>query len=414
MNYEEMLENREGVATHREELPLGTFYKKLIDKKYRNVLSLRPELTDSIAFCEGLRVDAEFCQQLNHPNQLCFEMIEDSGGVYELELEQGSYQSYHQLLTQNPAVVTGKDYIDKVVELMASMLKQLHQYRVFQCCLAPEFLFVRKSDNMPLLLCHGSVFKAVSNQSMIYKGVEEYVAPEVLNGGVPDECADVYALGMFIKRLHADSSMSLEYKHVVATATSPNPADRYATIDQLLAAVAQKRSIRRSALALLTAVVIGLLCVAIYIDMVPQTVDVEFVKPVVEEKLDPYESGLTPAELGLDSNDSVYMSEEDKAEQAEIDAEIERIFRRQFTREAEATLSKIYSQEHMNSSEQTFINNNNTLMEELFRKRDALAAQAGMDALKADGIASDIINRIRAQKQKKQKSLGFQQRSSEE
>jgi len=93
MNFEEMLENREGVATHKESLPMGTFYKKLIDKKYRNVLELSSELTDSIVFCEALKADAKFTDTLHAEGQLHFTPKEDSNGIYELELEQGSYQT---------------------------------------------------------------------------------------------------------------------------------------------------------------------------------------------------------------------------------------------------------------------------------------------------------------------------------
>lgn len=408
MNYEEMLNAREGVATHREELPIGTFYKKLIDKKYRNVVELRQELTDSIVFCEGIKADEKMTDGFKHPNQLHFKVKEDSGGIYEIELESGNYQTLSQLLAQNPAVIAGKDYINKVVTLMASMLKQLHEQGVYQYCLAPQMVFARKSDNMPMLLCHGSFYKGMADQGLLYKGFEDTVAPEVLGDGDPDERSDVFALGKFIECLHADSNMGFEYKQVVATATAADPAHRYATIDLMLDAISQKRNMRRSLLSLGAAIAIGVLCVVLYMDLMPQPVDVEFVKPVEERRADPYEAGMTPAELGIDDNDSTYMSEDDKAGQEELEAEIERIFRRQFARAAESTLSKMYSKEHMNSSEQNFIQGNNTLFEELLRKRDELAMQSGLTTEKANNIASEIIETIRASKQKQLKSFGYQ------
>ena len=90
MNYEEMLDSREGVATHHEDLPIGTFYKKLIEKKYRYVVEIRPELVDCIVFCEALKADAILTDTLVHPAQLHFKIKEDSSGIYEIELDSGT------------------------------------------------------------------------------------------------------------------------------------------------------------------------------------------------------------------------------------------------------------------------------------------------------------------------------------
>jgi hypothetical protein len=210
-----------------------------------------------------------------------------------------------------------------------------------------------------------------------------------------DERADVYALGKLIQRLYADGSMSFDFKQAVAMATNEDPEQRFATIDLMLDAINKKRSMRRSVMALVGALLIGGLCIGLYMDLMPEPVDVEFVKPAIEETIDPYEVGLTPAEMGLDDNDTIYMDEGQRFEQEELDKEIERIFRRHFAREAEGVLSKIYSKENMNSSEQAFINSGNAMMDELYRKRDELATQSGMPAEKANEIATEIINKLR-------------------
>ena len=62
----------------------------------------------------------------------------------------------------------------------------------------------------------------------------------------------------------------------------------------------------------------------------------------------------------------------------------------------------------MNSSEQAFINSGNAMMDELYRKRDELATQSGMPAEKANEIATEIINKLREEKQKNLKSFGYQ------
>ena len=414
MEFEEKIEIIDGVALNREETNLGTFYKKLIAKKYRNVIGLKQELTDNVVFCESLKANAAMAEQFRNPNQLYFKVNEDDGGVYEIELEQGNYQTFHQLLTINPAVVAAKDYIDNVVKLVASMLKQLHERNVYQCCLAPQWLFARKSDNMPMLLLQGSFFTSMSNQRELYEGFEEYMAPEVFLGDAPDERSDVYALGKLIQRLYADGSLPFEYKTVVATAIDADPEKRYPNINLMLEDINKKRSMFRSTVAFAAAIGIGLLCLFVYMDMMPEPVDVEFVKPVEEEVSgDPYDNPVTAAELGLDPNDSIFVAATKQAQYSDNQAEIERVFRHQFTREAENTLSKIYSKENMNASEQTFINSNRTMMEDLLHKRDELASKAGMDAEQAYKIANEIISNIQMREKEKLKSYGFQDKPSE-
>jgi len=87
MNFEEMLNSQDGAATHREQLPFGVFYKKLIGRKYRNVLELKPELADSMVFCEALKNEQRITSAMTNRQQLHYELHEDSGGVYELEIE---------------------------------------------------------------------------------------------------------------------------------------------------------------------------------------------------------------------------------------------------------------------------------------------------------------------------------------
>jgi hypothetical protein len=170
----------------------------------------------------------------------------------------------------------------------------------------------------------------------------------------------------------------------------------------------------RSTVAFAAAIGIGLLCLFVYMDMMPEPVDVEFVKPVEEEvSSDPYDNPVTAAELGLDPNDSIFVAATKQAQYSDNQAEIERVFRHQFTREAESTLSKIYSKENMNASEQTFINSNRTMMEDLLHKRDELASKAGMDAEQAYKIANEIISNIQMREKEKLKSYGFQDKPSE-
>ncbi len=405
MNYEEMLDKRDGVSTHQEKMPLGTFYKKLIDRKYRNVVELRPELSDSMLFCDGLKSDVAFTTEFRHDGQLHFTVNADSNGIYELELENGNYSTFYQLLTNNPALVAQDGFVGQVLGQLVRLLEKLHEQNVYACCLAPQNVFVRKSGGSPLVLTHGSFYK---DKKTLYEGFDDFLAPELLQDDAsPDMRSDVYALGKFMEWLLRDGSMSFEYKKAIAKAIDADPDKRFATPADMLGAITRKRSMGRSALMLGAAVTLTLLCVGIYFETVPQPVDVEFVQPAEQHDDNPFDDdGLTDAELAGGVGDTTSMSEEEKQELAASQAKSEEIFRRQFTREAERVLSKIYSKENMNSSEQAFISASNTLMDELMRRRDQLAAQSGLPADKTSHMASQIISSIREQKKKQLKTYG--------
>ena len=131
MNYEEMLRAQENSGGIREAMPLGDFCRKQIDRKYKNVVELKPELTDSLVFAESLRRDQQTCLQLKDAHQLCYEMHEDSGGIYELELQSGNYQPLSQLLNENPAVVAERGFMDRFVESLMALTEKLHEMGVY-------------------------------------------------------------------------------------------------------------------------------------------------------------------------------------------------------------------------------------------------------------------------------------------
>ena len=80
MNYEELLESRNGAAMGKESMPFGQFYKKMVNGKYENVVDLRNDLKDSLLFCDAITADSEHSKKFNHKHQLPFTLTTDSAG----------------------------------------------------------------------------------------------------------------------------------------------------------------------------------------------------------------------------------------------------------------------------------------------------------------------------------------------
>ena len=332
MNFEEMLNAQEGLTPKREKLSIGDFYRKQIDGKYRFVVELKTTLTDSIAFGEALKKDAQWSLRQRSKHQLRFEAHEDNGSLTELELESGNWQTLSQVLFADPAVVAQRGFVDQLVADLMDYAAKLHAEHVFHLCFAPQSIFFRKGDTAPYLLTHGSFFQSLGDQRDLYEGSERFVAPEVLSQGTIDERSDVYSLGQLIAYLFEQSSLPFEYKPVVKKATAKDPAQRFKSIEDMKSALVQRRSTIRGSIAVVSAIVIALLCFWLYVEMMPQAETIEFVQPAQKAaEGDPFDAVYDPETGALEDNDTLT--------QAEMDAyqkKAEEIMQRRAEREAEA------------------------------------------------------------------------------
>lgn len=401
MNFEEMLNAQEGQKPHREHTLLGSFYRRQVDGKYRHFIELRPNLTDSIVFCEALKTEQQWALRQRSKQQLRYELRYEGSNLSEIEVEQGNFITLASLLDQNPAIVAGKGFIDDFVKALFDCSAALHEEGVFHLCFAPNNIFLRKNDNKPFLLCHGSFYKGMTDQSALYAGVEDYVAPEVLSGQTPDQRSDVYSIGRLIEFLFNQGSMSYEYKQIVKKATDANPSKRYKSIEKMRQALVQKRSARRSILAFASVLLISLLAVYIYVDSLPEsTGTIEFEEHPQQEANDLFSSD----ELDVDTAflaDSIDLSDEALMQKAEM------IYRKRYQKVADEILSRVYNKQHMGTSEKKFIANSQSMAEELLKAQQELAGEAGIPESMAGRIGHEIVEQLTVQKQKSLNRNGY-------
>ena len=194
-------------------------------------------------------------------------------------------------------------------------------------------------------------------------------------------------------------------------------------------AIVTRQVLRRSVITGIAAVVIALSIVGAYFYMLPSPDDVEFVKPVEEPIPDDLmDDDPTLFGLGADldsaaidsivrmrtqQNDSVRV---DDRKMREYQAKAEQIFRKQFQREADAILSKIYNKDKMNLSEKDFMVRSKSVTEELAKKEAELAKAANLGNEKSQRIASEIIDQLTTKKMKEldKDYLGIRKKQAEE
>lgn len=400
MNYEEMLAAKNEGKQNKTLLPIGEYYRIQTEGKYRPVIIVRQELNSSIAFSGALKTECERNKTLVNRYQLHFTpVVNENGEVEQLEVEQGVFFSMEQLLNENPAVVAEKGFIDNTLQALVDITTYLHGQGIRHICYSPKTVMVRKGDHAVMLLSHGSFYMAMDNQRVFYGDDAAYVAPEVLNHGTVDDRCDVYSIGKFMESIFEHVGMSMDYRKALKKATSEKPEDRFDTPQDLWKAVKSNRSMMRSAMMAVAAVVAALVIVELYFELFPEPVQVEYVKPAPRQATDDLlEDGFKPEELGVVSADS--MSEEDLEAQRMYRAKAEEIFRKNYEKEADRILSKIYNKDYMSNSEKKFLSESESTIEELMKSQSELGEEAGLTPERSQLIATEIIERITNQKKK--------------
>ena len=421
MNYEELLESRNGAALSKEQMPFGLLYKKMVDDKYANVIDLRNELKDSLVFADALNEDCKMGNEVTHKNQLHFTLATDSAGLYGVRVEQGTYHTFARMLDDNPAIVAGKGFMDTVITNLLDLTACLHDKGIYHICYAPSNVLIRKGDNAPMLLFHGSAYQTVNDQQALY-GEEAipFIAPEVIEEGVFDARADIYSIGKFIEFLYQQSDIPFELRGILKKATALEPEKRYQTPEEMAKAITSRQNTRKSIISGVSAMLVVALLIGLYFTLVPEREDIEFVKPAPKEaSQDLLDDGFDPAtmDIGADA-DSILKdaaasssSEEDvkidERKMKEYQAKAEQIFRKQFTREAERVLSTIYSNERMNATEKKFKAGSEATMQDLMKAQVRLGNEAGLSDSRSQLVAGQIIeqvsNKLKAQMTAKEK-----------
>ena len=408
MNYEELLESRNGAAMSKEDIPFGVLYRKVVDSKYATVIDLRDSLIDSLVFSEALAAENKQNKQLNHKGQMHFEQLSDSSGLYGVTVGQGAYHTFERLLADSPAVIAGKNFINDTIMDLLDVTSYLHDQGIFHVCYAPNNVFARKGDNGVMLLFHGSAYRTVNDQQELYGSSAEFIAPEVLEEGIFDERADIYSIGKFIEYLYQQSELPIELKGVVKKATAVNPDERYQTVEAMKSSIVSRQATRKSVVMGVAALLIMVVCFGLYFTLLQEQEDIEFVKAAPKEVEDDLlDDGFDPTtELGLVIDTAAARADEKKIR--EYEAKAEQIFRKNFTREADRILSEIYTDDRMHSTEKNFRAGSQSVMEELVKIQAQYGKDAGLSDTRSQVIAGQIIeqvtNRLKAQMNEKAKN----------
>lgn len=403
MNYEQIVEARQNADPRGLHTPLGSLVRRKTDAAWQNELQLNAQLKDSVPFACALQHDMEQSRLLHSRQQLTFAIESDDAGPYALQLGKMALTTLEHYLSEHPAELARKGYIDSVLADMAQLSAEAAAHDMLLVCMHPALVMVRQTDGRPLSLLHGSCYAGNAKlMTALYGEVSDSVAPEVMNGEKPTAAADTYALAWLAQWLYGSAAMPIGAKGILARALSTEPIRRQPTPQALMKALAERRSTLRSLMAMTAALMIAAAAVWVYVEMVPETTVVEFVKPVEN---DPMAATLEDTIIieDLKPGDTVRLSPREQKMLQQYSDKAEAIFRKRFSKEADRILSNIYNRSSMTGDREKFVAGSVAGASELDELEKRLAEEAGITDVRGQKLASEIIDQLTKQKLEKLK-----------
>ena len=405
MNYEELLESRDTRAMRIAKLPIGVFYKRLVNKKYSNVVKLRDDIVDNIIISGDLDYECRKNMSLTNSHQLHFSIIKKDKQCIGLLVEQGNFTNIGDLLIENPSVVTTPDFIKNVIDELLDISEYLHNEKIYHVCYAPDTVLCRKGSNSIMLLNHGSFYS--NKRKILFADYSDYLAPEVLSDGLIDERTDIYSIGKFIESLFITSDMPIEYRKVVNRATQENPDDRYQSVREIKNDLRKKGFFYKILSLFLIVLVFFGLATFFWFDAKSNNSEMDYVKGAPKDSVDDLlDDGFNPqTELGLITSDTTaQITPQQQQQMKEYQRKAEAIFRAQFAKQANLLLDKIYNKSFMGVNEKRFMTASQNTTNELVKIQTELGQKAGLSDAASQSIASDIIERLTQEKMNALKS----------
>jgi len=403
MNYEELLELRQGENPRGVNTPIGTLARRQVDGQWRYELRLDSQFTEDSLFISALEQDEAATRLVNRPEQAKFSVERDSAGPYALLLPKGNYTTLEQYISEQPMALARKGYVEDTLQRLATLCDAVAKQGLHLVSMHPSLLLVRRKEGEVLALLHGSLYMGQGETTeLMFGNIRDSIAPEVLGGSEPSDASDTYAMAWLAQWLYQSAEAPLGARAVLKKGLAIQPDKRPATPQTFVDNIRRRNGAAKQGLLLLAATLIAAAIVGFYFEMVPETEVVEFVKPnpvdsmawVLEDTIFIPDDNLQP---GQDTMDAL-MTPQERAWMKRYEKKAEEIFRKRYAKAADPILSSIYNDKSMASDQERFAATSLAGAERLDQLQKDLANEVGITDVRGQKLASDIIQEITKKK----------------
>lgn len=332
--------------------------------------------------------------------------------------EQGWYITfeYTPAVPLNRALLDGVLQINTVTEFKQIMnqlmdaVAYLHSRNICHLDLRPGNIFITKGTHDVLLANPANIYVSYTPSFFIFK--EKYAAPELFKENtVPTLACDIYSLGKVMEYLYSYSHLSPGIRYVIFKATHPEPAKRYANVEEMKKAFGASRYIDRSVQVIKGIAAVTVILLAYY-GLREEPADketlqfIEEVKHINRQTLETTDNRNRSYSIPLPSDsirplptDTLEFNPEEHRKLAE------RIFKKEFRRRAENIISAMYTPQKMNISEKAFQEQSLDGFSRLNKIQRELSEQFNMNPILTTRLSSEIISELTTESMKKLKQM---------
>ncbi len=220
----------------------GTVYlsRHLILECYRAIKLIPKDGTS-----DSLLKEAQLLKSLNHPGIPTIYDIEQDDSYFYLVEEYVEGESLEEFLLHQTSI-SQSTFLDISLQL-CDIFRYLHSFKpspILYMDLKPEHIIV---CGMQIKLIDFNVATYLSSLGNIFNlfGNQEFGAPELFSGNMPNLLSDIYSIGKIMQYLsnHLEVSTSPNFQKIITKAIDTNPAYRYETVDELISVIEKQKKL---------------------------------------------------------------------------------------------------------------------------------------------------------------------------
>lgn len=219
------------------------FYKVCRDGCYYFLKSLRPEYLHQTFYREVLRKEYELGAMLQSDYIVGYHQLTDTDDECNVLMDYVNGTTLTDLLSDQPDYFRQPDHLRKFVRQLCLALHEMHSHQALHLDLKPSNIMLTHVNYDVRLIDLGCSY--TDARPYLTGQTEGFAAPEQLDAAYDvDARTDIYALGRILQTilLESDGLQSKAIEQIARRCTMEHKADRFQSVNELLAALEKKTS----------------------------------------------------------------------------------------------------------------------------------------------------------------------------
>ncbi len=211
------------------------FFKARIHGRLHFVKALADSSRHDLQAIAALKKEFEIGYNLDHPAIVHYLHYENDA-IYE-EFIDG--KSLYQLISEDDLILKEKSFLEGVARQLLEAVEYIHARGVLHLDLKLENVMITRVGRNVKIIDFGCAYSSMYDTTQGF--TLEYKAPEQSEGET-NAYTDIYLIGRIMEKLGAHTGNLSQWRKFISKASSENPADRFRTEQEAIAAIPKGKS----------------------------------------------------------------------------------------------------------------------------------------------------------------------------